>query len=160
MYISFINSSNNEDIDYYFDGDLNAAANRGSSADVSLAFKVYGQIFLSSDDFKKLDNLQKRGVIRASVKGFAVLTGMKDACAGMHEAMADLYLKMPTFPMKYQGKVPFWSSGLDVMGGELGMIEIKGAVNNLHFHSSDTSTYRKKRYPYPDGGYGSGYMSR
>ena len=126
-----------------------------------MAFKVYGQIFLSSDDFKKLDNLQKRGennAVRASVKGFAVLTGMKDACAGKHEAMTDLYLKMPTFRMKYQGKVSFMSSGLDVMGGELGTIEIKGAVN-LHFYSSETLPSRKKRYPSPDGGDGSGYMT-
>ena len=108
-----------------------------------------------------MDNLQKRGennVIRASVKGFAVLTGMKDSCAGKHEAMVDLYFEMPTFGMKYQGKVPFMSSGLDVMGGEYGMIDVKGAIN-LRFHSSETSPSRKKRFPSPDGGDGSGYLS-
>ena len=76
----------------------------------------------------------ENNAVQASAKGFAVATGKKDACAGIYEATADLYFTLPTFRMKFQGKVTFTSNDLEVMGGEDGLIKIIGGVS-LQFRS-------------------------
>ena len=59
---------------------------------------------------------------------------------------------MPTFRMKYQGMIIVTSPDLEAIGGEGGVIKIKGDAG-LRFSSSETSAPRKKR----SGGYG-GYL--
>ena len=140
-----IGSSNDEDPEYFFDGDLDASAFRDDGDGVPVRASVSGQVFLSKQDFKKLSKLQKRGKTNAvQVKGFAVATGMKDACAGILEAKADLFFISSTFSMKYQGTMTFTAANLDAKGGEDGMIRIMGMIN-LRFRSSETSASSEKR---------------
>ena len=106
---------------------------------------ISGQVFLSKQDFKKLSKLQKRGQTNAvQVKGFAVATGMKDACAGIFEAKADLFFISSKFRMQYQGTMTFTAADLDALGGEDGMIRIMGMIS-LRFRSSETSVPSEKR---------------
>ena len=115
-----------------------AVAFRDGGEAVSFEAPLSGQVFLSRKDFRKLAKMQNRGgvnAVQATAKGFAVSTGKKNACAGIHEAKADLFFIMSTFCLKYQGKVTFTSNDLEAMGGEEGLIKINGLVS-LHFRSA------------------------
>ena len=104
---------------YNFNGRLDAKAISGSGKEVAVKATLTGPAFVVPKDFRKL---QDRGDFQASVDGFAVLTGMRDACFGPHQAKADLLFsahgrnKDSRILFMYQGHMWLELGELDVNG--------------------------------------------